>query len=247
MEKQHPMPNFTERKFLALPRSRQHKKCAELLREVYETPNQELLEDYIRWTQWMEEEYLIQLDRKQISDRYHWHLQHAGCQWKEHNLLPKISTKDRTSTVSPPLNLSIYLDNIRSAHNVGSIMRTTEAYALGSLILSDSTPGPDQKQVRDAAMGTDQWIKWNRKSIDQLPRPIIAMETSEEAIPLTDYLFPDEFTLALGNEEYGCSDELLQTADTIIEIPLRGRKNSLNVANAFAIVANEITRQRNMR
>lgn len=73
------------------------------------------------------------------------------------------------------------------------------------------------------------------------------METAAEAIPITDFEFPETFTLVIGNEEYGCSDAILAQADYVIKIPLRGRKNSLNVANAFAIAAAEISRQRGMK
>jgi tRNA G18 (ribose-2'-O)-methylase SpoU len=73
-----------------------------------------------------------------------------------------------------------------------------------------------------------------------LPRPLIVLDTSDEAIPLGEFLFPSEFTLILGNEEYGVSDEALQIADYLVEIPLVGVKNSLNVACAFAIAADKI-------
>jgi tRNA G18 (ribose-2'-O)-methylase SpoU len=62
-------------------------------------------------------------------------------------------------------------------------------------------------------------------------------------MPLSDFIFPASFTLILGNEEYGISNESLKLADYIVEIPLFGAKNSLNVACAFAIAASQIRRQ----
>ena len=73
--------------------------------------------------------------------------------------------------------------------------------------------------------------------LNDLPRPIIALDTSDEAISLNDFIFPASFTLVLGNEEYGISDAALRLADILVEIPLFGVKNSLNVACAFAIAA----------
>lgn len=123
-------------------------------------------------------------------------------------------------------------------------MRTMEAFALGTLYLATGTAGVECKQVKDASMGTWEWIEWQRvASIDEVKSPIFALETSTEALPLTEFIFPQAFTLVLGNEEYGCSQASLQKADAIIEIPLRGKKNSLNVANAFCCVAAEIARQ----
>jgi tRNA G18 (ribose-2'-O)-methylase SpoU len=152
---------------------------------------------------------------------------------------------DKLHIKNEPLKTSIYLDNIRSAHNVGSIIRTTEAFSLGTLHFSDKTPYIDNKQVKDTAMGTQGWVECRSNMLlKDLPRPIIILETAHNAIPIHDFIFPDQFTLVVGNEEYGCSDESIQLADIALEIPLVGKKNSLNVANAFAIAAYEIRKQR---
>jgi len=183
---------------------------------------------------------------KTIADRYHHHLKLAKRNLKEHNLLPCIRQGDK-EIGAPNRPIAIYLDHVRSAHNVGSMIRTTEAFSLGTLYFSEDTPFIDCKQVRDAAMGAEQWVNCKQIgaliTLEDLPRPIIAMETGTEATSIFDFIFPETFTLVMGNEEYGCSEVLLRQADYIIEIPLRGRKNSLNVANAFAIAAGEIERQ----
>lgn len=170
------------------------------------------------------------------SHRYHEHLAGAGLSVKEHNLL--ITTQDIPSSV-PYLPLAIYLDHIRSAHNVGSIIRTTEALRLGTLILSPNTPGPDNKKVRDAAMGTEAHVPFGT----HLPRPWIALETALEAPSLFDYPFPSTFTLILGNEEFGISESLLKQCDLVVTIPLVGSKNSLNVACAYSLAAGVIAHQ----
>ena len=93
-------------------------------------------------------------------------------------------------------------------------------------------------------MQAHQWIKTEEKTpLSELPRPIIALETVEGATPHHEYPFPKSGTLVLGNEEYGCSQDILSVADAFISIPLYGRKNSLNVANAFSIVAETIRRR----
>lgn len=241
--------DFTKRKFLNFSPAQQQKKCAEILRMAYEglikgSSEESLLDVYCEIALWLKIPPLVDYNAKTLADRYHQHLNNAQLRHREHNLLPSIrkGDKEETETFWP---IVIYLDKIRSAHNVGSILRTVDAFALGKVYFSEETPFVDNKQVRDTAMGTELWIDSRREvELDMLPRPIIAMETSPDAIPLFDFIFPDVFTLVMGNEEYGCSDKILRIADYIIEIPMRGRKNSLNVANAFAIASAEIFRQR---
>jgi len=243
--------NFTKRRFLSFHEKQRHKKCAELLREIYEgllskQDISHLWQHYNEIQAWRNEIPLDLCTAKTVCDRYHEHLRDAGVSLKEHNLLPVMTQGDRQESAMP-WPIAIYLDHIRSAHNVGSILRTVEALALGSVYFSEGTPKVSHKQVQDASMGSYQWVECHQgKTLHALPKPIIVMETSPSAISLCDFLFPETFTLVMGNEEYGCSDYALGLADYIVEIPLRGRKNSLNVANAFAIVAAEIARQRRL-
>lgn len=242
---------FTKRKFLNFPVEQQHKKCAELLRVIYngillEQPIEPFLSAYNQIQEWLVESPLHQEDLKMIGDRYHRHLNLAKISLREHNFLPSIRKGDKKEKESI-WPVAIYLDKIRSAHNVGSIIRTVEAFSLGKLYFSKGTPFIDHKQVKDASMGTYELVHCFRSTeLDELPKPIIAMETSCQATSIYEFIFPSSFTLVLGNEEYGCSDETLKQADFLIEIPLRGRKNSLNVANAFAVAAAEIQRQKIM-
>lgn len=239
------MFDYTKRKFLSLAIQKQHKCCSEILRFIYESPKECSLnwETYLQLLNWMDEPLPLKFSIKIIADRYHHHLKKALISKREHHLLPSIRQGDRLQG-EEPWPIAIYLDGIRSAHNVGSMIRTTEAFALGKLYFSPSTPSEKHKQVKDAAMGSEQWVSCSHSvPLSALPQPIIAMETSKEAISLFDFIFPDSFTLVMGNEEVGCSDEAIALSDYLIEIPLRGRKNSLNVANAFAIAAGEISRQ----
>lgn len=243
---------FTKRKFLAFSPTKQHKICAKLLRDIYEEclagkiPTR-AIDDYHEIISWLGSDTLPNTDIKSIADRYHHHLRLALVKHKEHNLLPLIRQGDKT-TAQSAWPIAIYFDHIRSAHNVGSMLRTIEAFSMGKAFFSSDTPFATDKQVQDTAMGATQWIECQRDiPLEALIRPIIALETSPDAISLFDFIFPETFTLVVGNEEYGCSTQTLQLADMIIEIPLRGRKNSLNVANAFAIAAAEICRQRIQR
>lgn len=243
------MPNFfSQRKFSSLKFAQQHKKAAELLRLLYETIIKEKSLDSI-----LSERYTILSDflnlpkisynLEDLSNRYHEHLHHAGLSLKENNLLLNVRRQDKESSV-PFLPIDIYLDHIRSAHNIGSIIRTTEALRLGALCFPSTMTAIDSKKTKDTAMGTLDKVPYRTiQRLEDLKSPIIALETCDESISIYDYTFPKSFSLLLGNEEFGLSKNCLEKADLILQIPLYGFKNSLNVACAFSLIAGEIRRQ----
>jgi tRNA G18 (ribose-2'-O)-methylase SpoU len=233
---------FTRRKFLQLEPKQRHKKCAELLRSLYLSDLADF-STYHLLTSWMNLNPYTPSDKKALADRYHWHLSEAGRCLKEHNLLPPVRKGDHIPK-SDYLPIHIYLDSIRSAYNVGSILRTTEALRLGTIHFSEKTPYLDNEKVERTAMGAAPLVPCHQNArLSDLPRPLIVLDTCSDAVPVSEFLFPPTFSLVLGNEEYGVSEEALKMADFLLEIPLLGAKNSLNVACAFAIAAAEIRRQ----
>jgi tRNA G18 (ribose-2'-O)-methylase SpoU len=236
---------FTKRKFLQLELKQRHKKCAELLRRHYEEQNDDFTE-YNTLLSWLYYNPYIHTDFKALADRYHWHLQLAGLSLKEHNLLPALRTGDRTAKLDFPSNIAIYLDHVRSAYNVGSILRTVEALRIGRVYFSEKTPFIDNEKVQRTAMGGAELVPcFQNVPLSSLPRPIIALDTSNAAVHISEFQFPESFTLILGNEEYGISNDSLKEVDYIVEIPLFGAKNSLNIACAFSIAASKIRLQAN--
>jgi tRNA G18 (ribose-2'-O)-methylase SpoU len=238
------MSPFTRRKFLTFSHEMQHKKCAALIRKLYEHPDKNLWDHYNEIQGWMNRSVLLSDFPEVMSHRYHEHLNEAKVSLKEHSLLPRIRQGDAVMPLAKRLEASVYLDQIRSAHNVGSILRTVEAFQLGDVYFSPNTPFADHPQVQKTAMGCSQTVLCHGQStLKELPRPLIALETSPDATPLHQFQFPDSFCLAIGNEEFGLSQNTLEQADILLEIPLYGRKNSLNVANAFAIAAAVLSNQ----
>ncbi|VHO04238.1 tRNA (guanosine(18)-2'-O)-methyltransferase [Candidatus Rhabdochlamydia sp. T3358] len=127
---------------------------------------------------------------------------------------------------------------------MGSIIRTVEAFLLGPICFAKQIPYIDNLKVQKTSMFTfDKVTCHQNRPLEQLPKPLIALETIPNAPSLFDFTFPKEFTLLLGNEEYGLSDQALSMADQAVQIPLYGFKQSLNVASAFAIVAAVISNQ----
>ena len=225
------------KKFLSMSEKGQHKKAAALLRDAY--TDQSLLPTYQEVGKWLNLPPLP-LNSEAMSDRYHYHLRIACIHVKEHNFLPQVRHLDALSN-EPFLPIDIYLDRLRSAHNIGSIIRTTEAFRLGEIHFSEMTPYIYHKKVKSAAMGTDTLVTCHEKTpLSKLRRPLIALETHDEATSIYDYTFPSECTLLIGNEEYGLSHQSLEAADITLQIPLIGSKNSLNVACAFAIAAGKL-------
>jgi hypothetical protein len=176
------MYDFTHKKFVALPLERQHKKCAELVRHLYEGwgTNDTLkpdLELYLTMLNWMQHPPPTPpISHKTLADHYHMHLQKAHQSKKEHHLLPAIRHEDRLEA-EETWPIAIYLDEVRSAHNVGSIIRTTEAFALGKLYFSSNTPHATHKQVRDTAMGTEEWVSCTQGTeLEMLPLKPLRMQ-----------------------------------------------------------------------
>jgi len=242
---------FSRPKFLGIKLESQHKKCASLLRQVYEDILQKknvdlLIKTYNELASWMHIRKRVPKNLERIANLYHWHLQHAHICLREHNLLPAIQKNDR-EIAEEKWPIHLYLDNLRSAYNVGNLVRTFEGFGFSTLFFSEKTPQINHNQVKKSSMGACQWIETKTiSSLDELPKPLILLETCPDTLSVHEFLFPSSFTLALGNEEYGASDILREKADYTIHIPMRGRKNSLNVSNAFSIAAGEILRQKLM-
>ena len=146
---------------------------------------------------------------------------------------------------------SIYLvlDNIRSMENVGAIFRTADAAGVKKIYLCGITPKPPRKEIDKAALGAVDFVEWehhdNPKSLilnlKKQGISIIALEQDSRSIPLSTFCPPSSsVALVIGSETNGVSKEILNLADQIIEIPMHGKKNSLNVSVAAGIALFEI-------
>jgi tRNA(Leu) C34 or U34 (ribose-2'-O)-methylase TrmL len=235
---------YTEGKFSSLSIASQHKKCIELLNCIgTEAQDDALYKMYHTLCLWLHLPEINFLDIEQIEKRLHLHYNLAAIPIVESTFLPSVRTQDRSDAL-PFLNVHTFLDGLRSCHNVGSIIRTAEAFRLGPIHLSRDMMPIHHPQIQKTSMGAWKHISLDvTESYDTLPRPLIAVETVDAALSFHECIYPDVCTILLGNEVRGINRDLLKRADTIITIPLVGKKNSLNVANAFAIVAAQISCQ----
>lgn len=135
-----------------------------------------------------------------------------------------------------------YLDDLRSPFNVGSIVRSAEAYGFETIYHSHSTPGLSHPRARRSAMGAEGFVAVTAVSLAELRNswqlPVFALELG--GIDIRRFAFPERGLVLVGGEELGLSAEALAWADASagrVSLPLYGRKASLNVGVAFGVLA----------
>ena len=145
----------------------------------------------------------------------------------------------------------VVLDNLRSIYNTASIFRTADAVGVGNIMLCGTTPTPVDKWGRSnlafskVSLGAELSIKWEYKSnindgLDKLRTEgytLIALEQSVNSVDIFTYNPPANIALVVGPERTGMGADVLNKCDTILEIPMFGKKESLNVSVAFGIAA----------
>ncbi len=132
----------------------------------------------------------------------------------------------------------VYLEDIRSPFNVGSLFRSAESFGIEGLYLSPLCADPQHPRSLRSAMGCEAIVPWERRTLEALPGPIFALETG--GLPLERFPFPQQGTMIVGSEELGVSPQALALADSSggrVSITTHGAKGSLNVGVAFGIVA----------
>jgi 23S rRNA (guanosine2251-2'-O)-methyltransferase len=254
---------LTQKKLLQQPPARRHKLISLWLQEIHEKllknalsegSLSQFLQNYIQLLKWIEESAPNQRNLRNpqewiefLSDRFHHHKARSGIGIAEHNFLPRVIKGDRidSSPWEAPIHYKVALDNLRSAFNVGSIFRIADATGFEGVLLGNQTPGSENLQVAKTSMGCTGWIP-QEKHLDlsetllqhhQLGYAIIGIETVENSQNHLQFPWPKKGIIVLGNEEYGLSQAVLGCCDSFIHLPMQGRKNSVNVANAFSVVA----------
>lgn len=145
----------------------------------------------------------------------------------------------------------VALDNIRSAQNVGSIIRTSNAFNIDKLFLCGITPTPSNSKVLKTSLGAEKSVKWKyskniKFEIEKLKNKgvqIVSLEQTEKSIDIDTFKIKKDICLIVGNEMSGVSDEILKISDQHINIPMKGAKESLNVSVAFGIAVYDISKK----
>ena len=138
------------------------------------------------------------------------------------------------------LPLRILLDNVRSMQNVGSILRTSDAFLVEGVVMAGITGIPPHKEISKTALGAEDSVEWCyvENSLDECLRlkedgwTICVLEQTHDSMNLMDFeaLTDKKYLLVVGNEVNGVDQKIVDMADMILEIPMHGVKHSLNVA-----------------
>ncbi len=152
----------------------------------------------------------------------------------------------------------LILHNIRSAYNVGAIFRTADGAGIDHIYFTGYTPTPPngteiyttkpERKIIKTALGAIKYVKWDRyEKIEDLVAKlkkenveIVALEQGEESIDYKKFKTDKSVALVLGNEPIGIDEQTLSLCDIMIDIPMRGKKKSLNVSVATGIAVYEL-------
>ena len=141
--------------------------------------------------------------------------------------------------------ITIILDNVRSALNVGSVFRTSDAFLIENIILCGITATPPNNEIRKAALGSTDSVNWKyvkntTEAVQQLSKEgyhVVAIEQARKSTLLNKFELPKKpIAIILGNEVNGVSQEVIDICDEVLEIQQFGTKHSLNVSVTTGIV-----------
>lgn len=158
---------------------------------------------------------------------------------------------------------AVILHNIRSTHNVGAIFRTAEGFGIDMIILTGYTPHPtfdgDNRlphiatkltaQIHKTALGAEKMIPFTYyETLDEAlmycndrQMPLLALEQADNSVSIETYTSPSSWALLLGEEVHGIPPHILDKCETILEIPMQGKKESFNVSVATGVALYALT------
>lgn len=147
--------------------------------------------------------------------------------------------------------------DIRSTHNIGSLLRTAEGFGVSHVYITGYSPYPAEEddermphirrkldaQIHKTALGAEEQVDWTHvedaepvlQKLKADGYTILALEQTPDSVSLPLYRPPDKSALLIGREVEGIDTELLKQVDLTLEIPMYGKKESFNVAQATAV------------
>lgn len=155
---------------------------------------------------------------------------------------------------SAKIPIIVVLENIRSAYNVGSVFRTSDAFLAEAIYITGYSAKPPHKEIKKTALGAEETVSWKHfktaaeaiAELKQLGYNIYAAEQAEGSFKLNAIEFDRDEKIAVifGNEVTGVEQSTIALCDGCIEIPQLGMKHSLNIATAAGVVLWELVRGR---
>ena len=150
--------------------------------------------------------------------------------------------------------LVVVLDDVRSLHNVGSVFRTADAFAVSAVYLCGITAQPPMPEIHKTALGAEDSVEWHyfkttEEAVEDLHSKgyfVYAIEQCEGSTMLqnlnTDNIDSQRFAVIMGNEVKGVKQSVIDMCDACLEIPQFGTKHSMNVSVTAGIVIWEFAR-----
>ena len=153
----------------------------------------------------------------------------------------------------------LILHRVRSAYNVGSMFRSADGIGVDKIFITGFTQVPSKKEyalqskaekmLSKTALGADKYVPWEKvlnlgKLIEKLKKEnfqIVALEQNENSVDYCAFKPSDKVVLIVGNEPRGIDKRILKKCDIIMELPMRGQKQSLNVAVALGVAGYKLT------
>jgi len=166
--------------------------------------------------------------------------------------LGRKSVEEFKASVKTPIIL--VLENIRSAYNVGSVFRTSDAFLVQAIYIIGYSAKPPHKEIKKTALGAEETVSWTyfkttEEAIAELRQEgfnVYAAEQAEGSYKLNAIGFEADEKIAVifGNEVTGVEQTTIALCDGCLEIPQLGMKHSLNIATAAGVVLWELVRTR---
>lgn len=152
--------------------------------------------------------------------------------------------------------IAVVLDNVRSAHNVGSAFRSSDAFLADSVVLCGICAQPPSPEIHKSALGAEDTVAWRHftdtaEAVAALRSEgyvIVSVEQAEHSVSLESFR-PEpgrRYALVFGNEVKGVRQDVVDMSDIVLEIPQFGTKHSLNVSVAVGVVLWDVFSKRSV-
>lgn len=150
--------------------------------------------------------------------------------------------------------LVVVLDNIRSAHNVGSAFRSSDAFGIDRVILCGICATPPSPEIHKTALGAEESVPWTYfpdtleavRTLKEAGYTVLSVEQTEHSHKLgqdLQHLPGQKLALVFGNEVDGVRQDVVNASDGSLEVPQKGTKHSLNVSVCVGVVLWELERE----
>lgn len=140
----------------------------------------------------------------------------------------------------------VVLDDVRSAMNVGSAFRTSDAFRLEKIYLCGITATPPHREINKTALGAQDSVNWEHmgsimacvQRLKQENYTIVSVEQADKSTSLLDFKVSSDkkYAFVFGNEVFGVNDSIIEASDLVLEIPQYGTKHSLNISVSIGVV-----------